>query len=66
MGESTRAIRTNCFARQIDLITLAFSGRIDNNRATEQETETKGGQRGQRKKEVDKDTSNRTIKTMQS
>lgn len=62
----TRAIRTNCFARQIDVITLAFSGRIDNNRATEQETETKGGQRGQRKKEVDKDTSNRTIKTMQS
>lgn len=33
MGESTRAIRTNCLAGQIDVITLAFSGRIDNNRA---------------------------------
>lgn len=62
MGESTRDIRTSCRSKQIDVITLAFSGRIDNNRPREKDI--KRGQRGER--ERDKEPSNRTIKTMQS
>lgn len=37
MGESTRDIRTSCRSKQIDVITLAFSGRIDNNRPREKD-----------------------------
>lgn len=49
MGESTRAITTSCCSKQIDVITLAFSGRIDNNRPREKDT--KRGQRGERERE---------------